>query len=115
MGWGDCGTDSDGRPIGYIFEATCDHPECSKVINRGLYYACGDMHGSTEDGCELYFCDNHISGYSPQLCQECMKVYEESNQLCNDCGDVIKEGEFKRTDGVVTLCEQCYKECLGLK
>ena len=36
MGWGNCGIDSKGRPIGYIFEATCDHPNCLKVIEDSL-------------------------------------------------------------------------------
>ena len=34
MGWGNCGTDSQGRPIGYIFEAICDHPGCKEKIDR---------------------------------------------------------------------------------
>jgi hypothetical protein len=52
MGWGDCGIDSQGRPIGYSFEAVCDHPECNEVIDRGLSHACGDMHGEDEISCE---------------------------------------------------------------
>ena len=36
MGWGDCGTDVNGRPIGYLYESTCDHPGCNKKIDRGL-------------------------------------------------------------------------------
>lgn len=59
MGWSDCGTDSQGRPIGYGHEGTCDHPGCTRPLNRGLYYACGGMHGKTEVGCEGYFCDEH--------------------------------------------------------
>lgn len=70
MGWADCGTDSEGRPIGYAFEATCDHPECDAKIDRGLSYACGGMHGevSVSNGqggdfvptCEKYFCEKHL-------------------------------------------------------
>lgn len=48
MGWGDCGKDSKGRPIGYVFSATCDHPDCLKEIDRGLSFVCGDMHGEDE-------------------------------------------------------------------
>lgn len=59
MGWGNCGTDSRGRPIGYNFEATCDFPDCKQAIDRGLSYACGDMHGEDEVSCELYFCSKH--------------------------------------------------------
>lgn len=60
MGWGHCGHDSNGRPIGYSIEAFCDHPGCKKEIDRGLSYACGGMHGETEWGCEKYFCSDHL-------------------------------------------------------
>lgn len=59
MGWGDCGTDSQGRGIGYLFAATCDEPGCDKQIDRGLSYACGEMHGEDEVSCEKYFCERH--------------------------------------------------------
>lgn len=36
----------DDVPIGYAWEATCDHPGCEKQIDRGLAYACGGMHGN---------------------------------------------------------------------
>ena len=60
MGWADCGTDSMGRRIGYAFEATCDHPGCTNIINRGIDHACGGMHGADEQSCEGYFCHNHM-------------------------------------------------------
>lgn len=73
MGWGDCGDDSRGRPIGYYHEATCDHPGCEAVIDRGLSYACGGMHGNECAGgcdevdwsadaevCDRYFCERHL-------------------------------------------------------
>jgi len=59
MGWGYCGEDAEGRPIGYSIEATCDHPGCNAPIDRGLSYACGDMHGFAEAGCDKYFCSEH--------------------------------------------------------
>lgn len=59
MGWGNCGTDRNGRPIGYVFDATCDHPGCTEAIDRGLSYACGDMHGEDECSCDKYFCEAH--------------------------------------------------------
>lgn len=62
MGWAHCGLDSKGREIGYSIEATCDHPGCDKVINRGLGCVCGDMHGEDEYSCEGYFCGQHKSG-----------------------------------------------------
>lgn len=58
MGWANCGDDSNGRPIGYAHTATCDHPGCTKQIDRGLAYACGGMHGD-EYGCERYVCGEH--------------------------------------------------------
>lgn len=82
MGWGNCGTDSIGRPIGYNARATCDHPGCSTVIHRGLAYACGGMHGEDEFSCEGYFCGEHLvverieGGQRPSVvavCPECSK------------------------------------------
>lgn len=75
MGWADCGNDSEGRPIGYAFEAVCDHPGCEKEIDRGLSYACGGMHGE-DPGCEKYFCDAHLffvddDDIPHRLCEEC--------------------------------------------
>lgn len=69
MGWGNCGTDSKGRPIGYCHAARCDHPGCWAKIDRGLSYACGGMHGAGEHvgddlfndwTCEGYFCESHL-------------------------------------------------------
>lgn len=92
MGWGNCGEDSEGRPIGYVFEATCDHPGCDKQIDRGLSYACGGMHGKyATDGnmevCEKYFCGDHMTtvavpngtGRSTaiQVCKGCAHEIEE--------------------------------------
>lgn len=66
MGWANCGTDSKGRPIGYAHEGTCDASGCNAPIDRGLAYACGEMHGeghidtdSTPVTCEGYFCTAH--------------------------------------------------------
>ena len=60
MGWGNCGVDSKGRPIGYVFEATCDHPNCDVKIDRGVAHACGGMHGENTCSCEGYFCEKHL-------------------------------------------------------
>jgi len=84
MGWGNCGTDSQGRPIGYMHDATCDHEGCSKEIDRGLSYACGDMHGE-DPGCEKYFCHEHmktrkIDGRYHQLCFKCDEHYETETE-----------------------------------
>lgn len=82
MGWADCGTDDDGRPIGYAFAATCDEPGCDAEIDRGLSYCCGSMHGGGEHGCGRYFCPVHLrccfkaSDHLEELCRECAERYE---------------------------------------
>ena len=50
---------STNRDIGYGVPAVCDHPGCSATINRGMSYACG---GAREDGCGLFFCEEHRRG-----------------------------------------------------
>ena len=80
MGWGNCGEDGDGRPIGYNFEATCDHPGCDAKIDRGLAHVCGDMHGGGEHGCGKYFCGDHLFFGGPeQLCPECSARWEKEH------------------------------------
>ena len=61
MGWAYCGKDDWGREIGYAIEATCDKKGCDEVIDRGLGYVCGPMHGGDEGGCGRYFCGDHLS------------------------------------------------------
>lgn len=85
MGWGNCGTDSNGRPIGYVHRATCDHEGCNAEIDRGLAYACGGMHGGGDGySCEKYFCPKHLSGWAPNsdgdmraVCKDCEKQWRE--------------------------------------
>lgn len=96
MGYANCGVDSQGRPIGYAADATCDHDGCNKKIHRGLSYACGDMHGETEHGCEKYFCEEHLSGVVDEggddgrvfhICAECKSVLLESGEWIEDSND----------------------------
>ncbi len=80
MGWGNCGEDGDGRPIGYNVEATCDHPGCNAGIDRGLSYVCGSMHLGGEHGCGRYFCGKHLTlanGSGEQLCPECLERWDK--------------------------------------
>ena len=35
MGWGNCGTDSKGREIGYHHMTSCDQDGCEAEIDRG--------------------------------------------------------------------------------
>ena len=88
MGWADCGTDSKGRPIGYAFEATCDHPGCDTKINRGLSYACGNMHGNTDWGCENYFCPEHLM----------LVDKDHDSQLCFACHDHMQAHEAEEAE-----------------
>jgi hypothetical protein len=48
------------RDIGYGVPALCDHPGCNKEIDRGLaYVCCGSEPYGGDDGCGLYFCEEH--------------------------------------------------------
>jgi hypothetical protein len=83
MGWGSCGTDGKGRKIGYAHSGRCDHPGCKVKIDRGLGYACGDMHGEDGFSCEGYFCSDHLTheydpddGRGKQFCFECAQKLE---------------------------------------
>ena len=77
MSWSHCGKDSTGRDIGYAHSAYCDHPGCDAVIDRGLSYACGGMHGNNEIGCEKYFCADHL--------EYTVEHDEEFNPVCEGC------------------------------
>lgn len=97
MSWSHCGEDSQGRAIGYAHQAKCDHPDCNNDIDRGLSYACGDMHGATEIGCEKYFCEDHRSntvedhGDFVCVCDECSALLVESgNWVVNESEGIIQ-------------------------
>lgn len=85
MGWGDCGTDSKGRPIGYDFEAVCDHGSCKTIIHRGLDYACGGMHGEGTVSCEGYFCSAHKLNFA--------KIGDDELAICDDCAAMLAADE----------------------
>lgn len=100
MGWGNCGQDSRGRPIGYCHRGRCDHLGCESRIDRGLAYACGGMHGTSTLGgegridwdashssCEGYFCEVHRRSaclehedgkelWTPEYCLTCAAALE---------------------------------------
>lgn len=93
MGWANCGTDSTGRNIGYAHEATCDHEGCSEKIDRGLSYACGDMHGENDGiDCEKYFCENHRQNYVIHIHGEC-RVCDACAKRLVECGDFVEDEE----------------------
>jgi hypothetical protein len=86
MGWSDCGTDSMGRPIGYAHVATCDHPGCDTVIDRGLSYACGGMHGDDVFSCEKYFCAQHLR-HSVQMTGPPRRSFTD---VCDECAEHLR-------------------------
>ena len=90
MGWGSCGTDSKGRPIGYAHEGICDHEGCDAEIDRGLAFACGGMHGEDECGCEGYFCIQHLTLADDDHCKD---------QLCITCASLINEAHKEIQEG----------------
>ena len=82
MGWADCGTDERGRRIGYAIRAKCDKHGCKNVIDRGLSYVCGGMHGGDGIGCGGYFCEDHLyhSEDNPPLCGKCLVQIEKARK-----------------------------------
>lgn len=102
MGWGNCGLDGKGRPIGYMHEATCDHPGCNEKIDRGLGYVCGEMHGEDEVSCEGYFCSEHRSDHV----DHCGTVVS----ICSSCaGQLIESGDW-RYDSSEGMIVEAHKE-----
>lgn len=75
MGWSIGYDDNWKRDIGYGVPAYCDHPECSKEIDRGLSYVCGDEPHGGEKGCGLFFCGDHKyfseNDDDPEMCKMC--------------------------------------------
>lgn len=59
MGWAH-GHGEGGRDIGYGVAAECDVDGCDKQIDRGVSFACGYEHDSSEHSCAGYFCEDHI-------------------------------------------------------
>lgn len=88
MGWGSCGRDDRGRPIGYLHGGTCDEPGCKKRIDRGLGFACGGMHG-TQGGytCGRYYCGDHLEmpNLTDAAYEELRQRVQHPNQMCRRC------------------------------
>jgi len=80
MGWS-IGYDNNwSRDIGYGVPAFCDYPGCNKKIDRGLSYVCGgNAPYGGENGCGLYFCEEHMfyhsfrNGDSGRYCKRCIR------------------------------------------
>lgn len=75
MGWSIGFDDNWQRDIGYGVPATCDHPGCDKEIHRGLDYVCGGEPHGGDEGCGLFFCEQHlfvgVDGKTNQVCERC--------------------------------------------
>lgn len=73
MGWSIGYDERWHRDIGYGVPAICDHPGCHIRINRGLGHVCGGEPFGGEDGCGLFFCEDHrhFSKDGTSLCERC--------------------------------------------
>jgi hypothetical protein len=85
------------RDIGYGVPATCDHPDCNTVIDRGLGYVCGGQPYGGEHGCGLYFCESHLwHGFDGvQRCDRCADRAEPFDPK----PDTSEWVQWKLTDG----------------
>jgi len=94
MGWS-IGED-DGRDIGYGVPATCDYPGCTEKIDRGLSYVCGGEPYGGDEGCGLFFCEDHLGwGESGrQLCERCI----DGEEPFEPSPDVPEWLEYKLND-----------------
>lgn len=69
---------ADGTEIeaGYGVVAECDQDNCTREIDRGLAFLCGDGPGGGEHGCGCYFCGEHLytapKGEDGGLCGGCL-------------------------------------------
>ena len=68
MGWSIGFDPRWNRDIGYGVPAFCDHPDCSKIIDRGISFVCGGEAYGGERGCGLYFCSDHLYD---SICEAC--------------------------------------------
>jgi hypothetical protein len=96
MGW-QIGYDTNWqRDIGYGVPCICDYPKCNKKIDRGLSYVCGSEAYGGENGCGLYFCEEHMKTRKPHnsdmtlsLCPRCY-AYRSPYKAKPDCKEWIK-------------------------
>ncbi|WP_395406277.1 hypothetical protein ACHMW6_06290 [Pseudoduganella sp. UC29_106] len=74
MGWSIGYDDNLKRDVGYGVPAFCDHPDCNKVIDRGISYVCGGGIFGGEHGCGMHFCGDHMRhNNEAQVCERCLK------------------------------------------
>lgn len=63
MSWAVGWDDDNSRWKGYGVPCTCEHPDCSAKIDRGMDYLC--------EGCGLAFCGKHRLG---SFCERCVDI-----------------------------------------
>ena len=82
MGWS-VGFDSRwNRDIGYGVPSICDYPGCNKKIDRGLSCVCGGEPYGGDNGCGLYFCEDHLlPTRNSFLCERCATIDEQGQCL----------------------------------
>lgn len=66
MGWAVGWDYSTARFRGYGVPSICEQPECDKLINRGMAYAC-----EMED-CGRFFCEDHLYSNLGLYCERCL-------------------------------------------
>ncbi|MBT2424414.1 hypothetical protein J7F02_01490 [Streptomyces sp. ISL-112] len=83
MGYAQYEITRNGQSIvaGYAVPATCEEPDCTEAIDRGLAHLCGEQPGGDEHGCGGYFCERHLYlSLAPgveQTCSRCDTSPEE--------------------------------------
>jgi len=81
MGW-EIGFDSNwNRDIGYGVPSICDHPDCDIKIDRGLSYVCGSEPYGGNDGCGLYFCEEHLLFTKCERCEDGKQPFEAKKDV----------------------------------
>lgn len=86
---------------GYGVPAYCEQPECKKVIDRGISYACGGEPFS-EMGCDRYFCEKHTHytywkrDGSEEKCDHEEDCECEGAPVCKRCADGKASFPYKK-------------------
>jgi len=77
MGWSIGYDHVHQRDVGYGVPAYCDHPGCKAEIDRGLVFICGGAPGGGDDGCGLFFCNDHLLLATRKPGQRCERCWNE--------------------------------------
>ncbi len=79
MGYAQYDITRNGQTItaGYAVPTTCEEPNCTEAIDRGLAHLCGEQPGGDEHGCGGYYCGQHLYGFNPGKCKRCLDATTE--------------------------------------